>query len=72
MKKLKSIVGVMVVMSVTMISSTALATDTVHVGGQTVTCTNRCVVNVLPNGSFTVEDCCGGQISQTFPPTHQQ
>jgi hypothetical protein len=72
MKKWKSIVGGMVVVCLTMVSSTALATDTVRVGGQSYTCTNRCVVTGTPS-NYSISDCCGGQVSTTFnPPTQQQ
>jgi hypothetical protein len=41
----------------------AAAQQRVTISGTTYTCTNRCNVTVNPNGSFTITDCCGGQVS---------
>jgi len=47
-------------------SGSAMAEQTVTVGGISVTCTNQCVVTTGSNGSTQVRDCCGGRVSGTI------
>lgn len=62
MKRLKSIVSATFMISVALVSSSALA-DTVIVNGQSVSCTNTCVVTTHSDGSVSISDCCGGRVS---------
>ena len=57
------------VMMAAILPDVAKAESSVTVNGQTYTCTNSCVVTISPDGtSYSITDCCGGQISTTFYP----
>lgn len=44
----------------------AMAGDSVTINGISYTCTNSCSVTTHPDGSWTVRDCCGGQVTTRF------
>ena len=50
-----------------MLSGAAVASSSVTIDGQTYTCSNSCNVTINNDG-YTVTDCCGGQVSTSFPP----
>lgn len=49
------------------IAGPARAASSVTINGQTYTCTNSCNVT-FSGGSYSVSDCCGGQVSTSYPP----
>lgn len=50
-------------------SATAVAGDSVIVGGIRHTCSNTCVVTTTSPGIINVRDCCGGQVRIQILPT---
>lgn len=50
-----------------LVSLSAIAGDSVTINGQTYTCTSSCDVTTHEDGSYTVTDCCGGQVSTIYP-----
>lgn len=63
-KMIAGLFGVALVLSV----GAAFATETVVIGGWEITCPSSCVISYGSDGTFSVNDADGGQITARIPP----
>lgn len=65
----RAITGAVIAAGLAVATPEASAANEVVFNGIKYRCTNTCVVNVSPSGTWKVTDCCGGRVTSIINPT---